>query len=340
MTATTIIRQRLEKVNLGPAQHYQNLTMFPLLDPEPRDAGFLLLNEALGSGRARVTEVSEGGSVPELKFVNDADLPVLLLDGEELVGAKQNRIVNLTILVPAATTIVIPVSCVEQGRWRSQSDAFAAAGRTHYAAGRARKACRVSESLARAGSRRGDQSEIWEDIEAKSSRMKASSPTTAAAAIYEAHRHRLEDYQQAFTAVDNQTGALFAINGRAVGLDLFDSLKPLRGLFPGIVQSYALDAIDNFDREAAKPAPIKVAQALLQACAAAEVSSFPAVGKGCDLRLRGAGITGGALAVEERVIHLCAFRPPAATSDHPRSGARLVRASRRRRQWSDDDVIE
>jgi hypothetical protein len=43
-------------------------------------------------------EVNETGSVPELKVINRSPEMVLLLDGEELVGAKQNRIVNITIL--------------------------------------------------------------------------------------------------------------------------------------------------------------------------------------------------------------------------------------------------
>jgi hypothetical protein len=62
-------------------------------------------------------EVSRGGSVPELKVVNKSDRMLLILDGEGLVGAKQNRIVNTTILIAGNTTTVIPVSCVEQGRW-------------------------------------------------------------------------------------------------------------------------------------------------------------------------------------------------------------------------------
>src|ERR1700730_11677852 len=62
-------------------------------------------------------EVSEAGSVLFLKVVNGADRQLLLLDGEELLGAKQNRILNTTVLVDAHTEVIIPVSCVEQGRW-------------------------------------------------------------------------------------------------------------------------------------------------------------------------------------------------------------------------------
>ncbi|MEA2110145.1 MAG: DUF6569 family protein, partial [Pseudomonadota bacterium] len=292
----TVIAQRLEKISLKATQQFKNLTMFPLVEENPHEADYLLLEEALEAATARVTEISAGGSVPELKFINDADRPVLLLDGEELVGAKQNRIINLTILVAAKSTVIIPVSCVESGRWRADSTMFSAARRTHYATGRARKANRVTESMNCSGSRRTDQGEIWEDIEAKFCRMKASSPTRAAGAMYESNRESLGNYQQAFTSVDNQTGALFAINGKAVGLDLFDSRKPLKTMLPSLIQSYALDAIDNLDEKSTtdKTADITVAQKLLDDCATAVISRFPAVGEGRDIRLQGNNITGGA----------------------------------------------
>ena len=37
----------------------------------------------------------------ELRVANLGDLPLLLLDGEQLVGARQNRILNMTVLVAA-----------------------------------------------------------------------------------------------------------------------------------------------------------------------------------------------------------------------------------------------
>ncbi|HME96267.1 MAG TPA: DUF6569 family protein [Methylomirabilota bacterium] len=91
------------------------VAVVPLLAPSLDDPDWLTLDES--GERSRVTEVSEAGTVAFLKVANDADQPLLLLDGEELIGAKQNRILNTTVLVAAHTEVTIPVSCVEQGRW-------------------------------------------------------------------------------------------------------------------------------------------------------------------------------------------------------------------------------
>jgi hypothetical protein len=117
----------LDQLELGSPITAANLTMYPLLLPDESAPGYLTLDEALAAGLASVTEVSESGSVPELLVKNGAAKPVLILDGEELVGAKQNRIVNLTILVAAEQSLHIPVSCVEAGRWARRSREFAAA---------------------------------------------------------------------------------------------------------------------------------------------------------------------------------------------------------------------
>lgn len=148
------ILDRLATVRVAAPQTVHNLAMFPLLDSGDMEPAYLTLDEALKQHVITIDEVSESGSVPELKLVNLGALPVLLMDGEELVGAKQNRILNLTILVAALTTTVIPVSCVEAGRWSRRSATFGSADRTHYAAGRAMKMEQVSESLKERGDRR------------------------------------------------------------------------------------------------------------------------------------------------------------------------------------------
>jgi len=321
----TLIATRLAQVTLGEPQTCHNLTLYPLLAEGPDQPGYQLLDAALAAGSARVTEVSESGSVPQLRFINDGDLPILLLDGEELIGAKQNRILNLSVLAPAHRTIVIPVSCVEAGRWDARSAEFAPARRAHFAAGRAHKARDVSESLRRRGTRESDQGRVWADIAEKSRRFGIDSPTRAAAALYEGQRERLDDFQGAVTPQPHQCGALFALNGRVVGLDLFDSPATLAAALPKLVESHALDALDatagsDAAPYAMSPTTLPDPSAWLQAVAQATVDRFPAVGEGEDWRLHGEQVTGGALVKEGQLIHLCAFRLVGEDEGGPRHG--------------------
>jgi hypothetical protein len=327
------ISAALSQVTLGIEVTHRNLVMFPLLTHEPLDAGqplervepleSLTLDEALGQGWARVTEVSEAGSVPELRFVNTGSKPVFILDGEELVGAKQNRVVNLSILVPPQCSLTIPVSCVEAGRWHARSRSFAAAPRAQYAAGRARRVQQVTASMLEHGVARSDQSAVWADIAEKSVRLAAHSDTSAMEAMFVGHGEVIDDYVDALAPVPAQIGALFAVGDRVAGLELFQSGALLRKLLPKIVRSYALDAIDPAGYTASKRTSTRqrktrtatdassglrlTAGLFLKATAAAEGKRLPAVGLGDDLRVDAPGIAAAALVHDDRIVHLSAF---------------------------------
>ena len=120
----TIIQNYLKEAKIGRKQSHRNLAIFPLLSSYANGLEYIMLDEALTEELIEVVEVSEEGTVPELKAVNKSPCMILILDGEELVGAKQNRIVNTTILIQGKSTTVIPVSCVEQGRWARTSPRF------------------------------------------------------------------------------------------------------------------------------------------------------------------------------------------------------------------------
>ena len=112
-----IIKNYLEQLKVGRKQSYKNLALYPLLSTYNLGLEYLMLDEALSENLIEIVEKDSDGSVPELRVMNKSPKMILILDGEELVGAKQNRIVNTTILVQGNATIVIPVSCVEHGRW-------------------------------------------------------------------------------------------------------------------------------------------------------------------------------------------------------------------------------
>lgn len=295
----------LSSLTLGAPQAAGDLTMWPLLRQPAGAPWYDTLGQAVSAGTARVTEISESGSVPELRVVNDGRRPVIIVDGEELTGAKQNRIVNLTIVVPAKTTVTVPVSCVEAGRWRAVSREFMPADNAFHAAGRRAKVDQVTSALRESGAARADQGAIWQEIDVKAARLGVQSDTRAASAMFDGYRARLDQLLSGLRAVDLQVGAVFAIRGRIAGLDAFDCEETWRQLMPKLVRSYGLDALDRgiAGDGSAQPDP----RSFLDAIARATRTTHRAVGAGHDLRLAGPGITGAALSTDAGIVHLTAF---------------------------------
>jgi len=294
-----------------------------------RPLDYLLLEDGITQGKVRVTEVHAGGSVPELRLENNADLPVLLVDGEELVGAKQNRVLNLTILAPAKQVTVIPVSCVEAGRWGMSWADLKTADYLMYSVGRGARLAQVTESMRSNGTRKSDQQAVWRNIAAKATRLKASSPTGAMSAIFESQASSLEEFTRAFTWQEGQRGVAFGIGGRILGSELFDHPEVMRRFFQKLVRSYALDALDA-DPSAHEPASVEAACALVTQIGAAQSFTEQALGLGKDVRFNGPEICGAALWAQERYVHICSFAKNGRSSDASGFWTRMSRASQRR----------
>jgi hypothetical protein len=146
---------------------------------------------------------------------------------------------------PAGNTeIVIPVSCVEQGRWRYDSNEFSSGRKMMHASLRRSHQEDVKSSLKRGHGYRSDQGKIWGDIEEKLDRMNVAAPTSAMSDAYESYEDRLSDYLEKFSLIEWQFGAVFAINGQVLGLECFGCSDTFAGFFDRLVKSYALDALD------------------------------------------------------------------------------------------------
>jgi len=308
----------LSSLAIGSPTSVDALSIYPLLRAASGAPFYDTLSDAVRAGTLHITEVSAAGSVPELRVVNDGKRPVLIVDGEELVGAKQNRIVNLTVLVPESATIQLPVTCVEAGRWQHVSDEFSPAERAHYASGRRSKLGQVSMSML-SGSRRSDQSAVWAEIADKSARFGARSATAAAGAMYDQRRSALDWIIASITPVDQQVGAIFVIRGMIAGLDVFDHPRTWAQMMPKLLRSYGLDALDNGigGDGFATPDPRRFFDAISRATCTA----YPAVGAGRDLRFEGNGIIGAALEATDGVVHAVAF--PAADVVRPTRSRRF-----------------
>ena len=238
-----VIADYVSGLTPGEPQVYKNFAVIPLFHPADGSPYYLTLREALEQGVLTITEVGHEGSVPELKVINKGDTAVLLLDGEELVGAKQNRVLNTTILLGGYTETVIPVSCTEHGRWSYRSSTFGDSDVVMASQVRREKARSVSYNLRESGQYRSNQGEVWDGIENMAAKFSVSSPTGAMRDVFESRTDELEDYLKAVELKPGQKGLAACINGSVVGLDSVSLDSAYVQLHAKLVKSYAMEAM-------------------------------------------------------------------------------------------------
>ncbi len=301
------VREELRKIELGEMQQFRNVSVFALFSQSRPPVRHLVLKEAMGKGVITISEVSEGGHVPELKVVNSADMPVVILDGEELFGAKQNRVLNTTVLLKSKSTTIIPVSCTEQGRWTYHSRTFSESGVIMSPEVRQVKNRSVQESLRHSSGFRSDQGAVWDGIHEQAAHASVSSPTHAMRDIHEEMRDDIGDYAAHFPCLEGQCGILAAINGVVAGLDLVSYAPAYKLLHDKLVRSYVMDAILRGDGKVIETDKAE-ARLFLDGMADCALSEYPSVGHGRDVRFEGRTMFGSALTYRGGLVHLAMFQ--------------------------------
>ena len=291
-------------LRLGKALHHKNLTLFPLSWSQTHEPTYILLGTAIEAGQALVEEVSESGSVPNLAVTNRADRPLLIPEGEILIGAKQNRVVNITVLVAAGVKFMVPVSCVEAGRWRYQSRHF----ESKFCAPpslRSKKMRAVQTNRAEHGIAASNQGEVWDQVQDCLSSVNATSGTASLTDGFVSAQQKLDEYGQALLLPPDAAGLIVARGNHVVGMDLFDSPNTLQALWSRLRDAYFFDALG--DRPKRRQTSRKTAQAFLDGIVAASRPRESAIGLGDELEIASAGIVGAALVYGGQVCHLSAF---------------------------------
>mgnify|MGYP005842725769 CR=1 FL=1 len=326
------IKEFLSGIKVGAKQSHNNMTLYCLLSANEAPIDFQTLDEALARDALVVTEATEHGSVPELRVRNTSERKVLLLDGEELVGAKQNRVLNVTILLAPKSDTIIPVSCVEQGRWSYRTRRFGSDARAMSAYLRKKKAETVTMNLRRGENFRSDQGVVWDEISAKYDRMSARrSPTMAMADLYESYKDSASDYMKAFHTVSNQLGMAVFIDGDLAGIDLLGKFDTLAKSFSKLVNSYVMDALEtaNQKKTISRSSRRLLTSKVLESAADAKVELRKSVALGTDFRLESPILLGAGLEFENHILQMSIFQKNGQVT-HSRGSRVMAPASRRR----------
>ncbi len=228
--------ESIQSIRLGDSLFHRNLTVIPLYIDNGHDRDYCLLGEALAQNLAEVTEVSSSGSVPHLRLRNDASTPILIPEGEIVVGGKQNRTVNVTVMAQAKEEFTIPVSCVEQGRWKHRSGRF----QTQFCAPpHVRRNCQQSVRQRRdaEGVFEADQAQVWDDVKYCLGEADTYSKTESMTDAYVQSEDKLSGYRQGIQLPGDAQGAIFLHGNQVIGLDLFDHHETIASLWDRLADS-------------------------------------------------------------------------------------------------------
>ncbi|MBN1363330.1 MAG: hypothetical protein JW976_00860 [Syntrophaceae bacterium] len=317
-----IISRKIEEIKFGDIQLHNHVAVIPIISTNQSGTDYFTMKEAMERNLITVTEVSEGGNVPELKVSNRAEKPVLLLDGEELAGAKQNRVLNTTILLKENSETIIPVSCTEHGRWSYRSAHFEESGYMMSAKLRRVKNESVHQNLKYSRAFRSDQGRVWDEIAHEACDFNLSSPTEAMRDVHEAKKEDMDGYLEQFPLAIDQNGLVVIVNGEVVGLDMVSRKEAFGILHPKLIKSYVMDSLvvkpkkGNYNYQ-------KKTDAFLKKIVNCRESMFESVGYGRDFRYEGNRIVGSALVHADAVIHMAFFQiTEAEKSGHMSSASR------------------
>jgi hypothetical protein len=304
-----IIAELVQNLEVSEPQEANGLQVFGLRSKPGKEMKYATMDEALGSQLLEISEIGQEGTVPAIRAVNKSDAMVFLMAGEQLVGAKQNRILNASIMVPPRETLDIPVSCVEAGRWRHRSHVFGSMGTMSHGQLRASMSKPIQAAYLCAGTPMADQAAVWKEVSRKLGAMRSPSPSHDLYAAYEDHKDRLRELVGKLSPRPNCCGVAFAIGGVIAGADIFDQPATLAKLWRKLVGAYALDALEPH-----KPGTPLSAAGLrdwLRQTAEAKAQQFKSPGLGHDVRLESRNVVGASLIIDDDPVHTELFYQPA-----------------------------
>ena len=315
------------QLTLGEPQVVGPLAVFPVFGPTPV-LEYRAYSTAIQHG-AFVKELDQGASVNRLLVGNPTDRALLLYEGEQVIGAQQDRAMDSNVLVGAGAQVEVPVSCVEQGRWdgRRHDEHFAPAPHADDPSLRRTKRESALRSAEQGLAGRPAQGEVWHEVGSRLQRFGVDSESSKFGDLFEQRRGEIGALADDIEPSADQVGALACVGGAPIALDVIGRPEVFAALHDRLVQGYALDALSPRPVHGRDPADPTRAGAFLARVLGAprRPVSTPRLGEAHTLV--GDRLVGGSLSVEDEVIALCAF--PSSTSRDDVIGE-VARPSRRR----------
>lgn len=282
----------LEIIN---SQTFNNLTVNVVRGRDYSNLNIRSFADAIADNSLRIREVGDNGNVPELLFRNDDIYPVFVSEGSIIEGLRQNRTVRTSFVIEPHAELVVPVYCVEHGRWVENSKM-------------GRKSAYHLDTRSRVlNLRKSDQGEMWDNISDRMSGTGTKSRTGYVGDIYEHSRKNIEAYQRAFICPDHAVGFVAQIDGQVVALDVFANNNLMVGNFHPLLAGLCLDSTDREYRRLLSTKKGLTVREFLKAIEDAPKEKHDGIGQGHIIQFESKLLIGNALDFENKFIHMEAF---------------------------------
>ena len=291
----------LERAAVGRPITRLGISLFPVYLP-----GNDLPEISTGRGSGLVIEELPASTVPFLGVTNPTNRPVLIPEGEQLIGGLQDRVLNTSVLVAPSTYLEIPVSCLEQGRWGDRRDFDR--GRA-FAPRRTRRAKNASvvDSVRREGSRRSDQAAVWNTIDRELAHRGVNSRTRAARdaeGVLRRDRNRADAIRRVVRRgpLPGQCGVAVTHGRRVVAVEVFGNHDLLVPHWEGLVRSHLMERPTANGHPSATLVLHRISR-----FAKAPAAENPGVGLGTELHVNDGRTVGHVLAHHGAIVHASGF---------------------------------
>ena len=249
-TPQQILTNFINLIEVEEEVSYKNIKVFPLhlKQTDLRTVKLKTLDEAL---KEKILEIQETDNVSQLKFINKSKTDkILIVEGDVVQGGRQNRVVNITMMLDEDTTIVVPTSCVEQGRWHGSSKNF----KENY---------KISPTLHQnlnehvyknyetfggkgMAAYASDQSKLWGGVNCF---LSSSSPSSLGSSssfsdVYITRDKDIQDYLDAIESYIKDCCGLAAVIGNKIIISITDSIELFMPTMKTTLKSYIVEALD------------------------------------------------------------------------------------------------
>lgn len=294
------------QINILSFQKHQNLSIVQFLSTPSNSFDYISGPKALENGLVEVKEINEQGSVNNLYLINLTDKYIFFMDGDILTGAKQNRVLNSSVMIAPNSKINLPVSCIEQGRWHSVSDKFNPSNHISPQKLRAKKSQSVSLNLKANRFHLADQNEVWHDVEEYYETLRMSSSTMDLSELFTRKEDDFEIFIKKFELNTNSNGISLFVNKKLLSIDLFNRTDIYQEYFPKILRAAAIETFQLKEKEnqiTEAEATYKTLN-LFDTLETIKYETYPGVGIGTEKRFNTENITGFELNFNSHLIHL------------------------------------